>query len=191
MFTREDKNSKIKPKQSMHIKSRSNKTNEWPLMSTPINKSMPRKRLLKMRINEKIINYRSRTWKASSQAKALLTSSSVSRSLRKNPLPNISFLPPFPARSRVFFSKSQLALPPHQSTSLAKNPSGKSAPVVLFTTSASVESQPPPWLQSPASPRALCSCSSKKPGPSFKRLSPRVSQVAGRLTMNTYMYIDI
>ena len=43
MFTREDKNSKIKPKQSMHIKSRSNKTNEWPLMSTPINKSMPRK----------------------------------------------------------------------------------------------------------------------------------------------------
>ena len=92
MFTREDKNSKIKPKQSMHIKSRSNKTNEWPLMSTPINKSMPRKRLLKMRINEKIINYRSRTWKASSQAKALLTSSSVSRSLRKNPLPNISFL---------------------------------------------------------------------------------------------------
>ena len=92
MFTREDKNSKIKPKQSMHIKSRSNKTNEWPLMSTPINKSMPRKRLLKMRINEKIINYRSRTWKASSQAKALLTSSSVSRSLRENPLPNISFL---------------------------------------------------------------------------------------------------
>ena len=85
-----------------------------------------------------------------------------------------------------------LLSPPHQSTSLAKkNPSGKSAPVVLFTTSASVESQPPPWLQSPASPRAPCSCSSKKPGPSFKRLSPHVSQVAGKLTMNTYMYIDI
>ena len=141
MFTREDKNSKIKPKQSMHIKSRSNKTNEWPLMSTPINKSMPRKRLLKMRINEKIINYRSRTWKASSQAKALLTSSSVSRSLRKNPLPNISFLPPFPARSRVFFSKSQLALPPHQSTSLAKQTPPESQHLLCYS--------PPQHLWSP------------------------------------------
>ena len=27
----------------MHIKSRFNKANEWPLMSTPINKSMPKK----------------------------------------------------------------------------------------------------------------------------------------------------
>ena len=33
----------IKPKQSMHVKSRSSKVNEWALMSTPINKSMPRK----------------------------------------------------------------------------------------------------------------------------------------------------
>ena len=44
VFTREkQKYQNIKRKQSMHVKSRSNKVNEWPLMSTSIKKSMPRK----------------------------------------------------------------------------------------------------------------------------------------------------
>ena len=39
IYQKKTKIQNIKPKQIMHVKIRSNKANEWPLMSIPINKA--------------------------------------------------------------------------------------------------------------------------------------------------------
>ena len=61
----------------------------------------------------------------------------------------------------------------------------------LFPAQQPQKLQPPPWRGPPASSRAPCSCSSKKPGPPFKCHPPGASQVAGRLNINAYIYIYI
>ena len=97
-----------------------------------------------MRINEKIINYRSRTWKASSQAKARLTSSSVSRFLRKNAQINISFL--FPSIQLSLQANIQKRIPKKKISPLPL------FPLTVFRRHCRILSSPPLFLHQQAWP---------------------------------------